>query len=251
MTPYAFPLILSAFLVFCRVGGCLMLMPGFASSRVPVRIRLLIVLAISLTMSPLLVPQLYLLVSAEEPARLVQLVFSETAKGMLIGLVGRLFLAAIELAGTSMASMAGFSALPGVPIEGNEPIPALASLMVISATLFILVLDLHWMVLFMIADSYNALPVGDVFEARPSLVILADKLFETTLLAGRLAAPFIIYSILINLAMGLTNKLTPQIPVFFVSLPFILAGGLFLWWFTVHDVLRTFGAAMARWLGGY
>ena len=251
MTAIVFPILLSVFLVFCRVGGCLMIMPGFASSRVPMRVRLLLVVAISMAMSPLLVPQLRELVSADQPAKLVQLIFSETAKGLLIGFVGRLFLAAIELVGSAMASMAGFSALPGIPIEGNEPIPALASLMVVSATLLILVMDLHWMVLFMIADSYKTLPAGGVFEAQPSLVVLSDKLYETTLLAGRLAAPFIIYSILINLAMGLTNKLTPQIPIFFVSLPFILAGGLFLWWFTVHDVLREFGAAMGRWLGGY
>lgn len=228
-----------------------MVMPGFASSRIPMRVRLLVVISISLAMSPLLAPQLQGLVTTDQPAGLVQLIFSETAKGLLIGFVGRLFLAAIEFAGSAMAAMAGFSALPGVPIEGNEPIPALASLMVVSATLFILVLDLHWMVLFTIVDSYKTLPVSGMFEAQPSLVVLADKLYETTLLAGRLTAPFIIYSVLINLAMGLTNKLTPQIPVFFVSLPFVLAGGLFLWWFTVPDTLRVFGAAMGHWLGGF
>ena len=215
------------------------------------RIRLLVVIAITLAMSPLLAPPLNELVVVSEPASVLQIIVAETLKGMLIGFIGRLFMAAVEFAGSIMASMSGFSALPGVPIEGNEALPAMASLMVVSATLLILVTDLHWMVLFTIADSYTVLPAGSVFEAQASLVAVSDKLLETTLLAGRLAAPFIIYSILVNFAMGLTAKLTPQIPIFFVSLPFILAGGLLIWLFTAGDVLSEFTAGMAGWLGGF
>ena len=39
--------ILLVFLAFCRIGGCLMLMPGFASSRVPVNVRLFIAIAVT------------------------------------------------------------------------------------------------------------------------------------------------------------------------------------------------------------
>ena len=42
----------------------------------------------------------------------------------------------------------------------------------------------------------------------------------------RLGSPFIAYAILVNLAIGFVNKLTPQIPVYFISLPFVIAGGL-------------------------
>ncbi|MGI9465233.1 MAG: flagellar biosynthetic protein FliR [Aestuariivirgaceae bacterium] len=243
--------VLSAFLVFCRIGGCLMLMPGFASTRVPMRVRLLLVVAISLAMSPLLMPALEGLASVDAPAQLFRAISSESFKGILIGFIGRLFLAAVEFAGNAIASLIGFGALPGTPIEGTEPVPALGALIVLSATLFMFVLDLHLMVLMTIVDSYRALPPEGMFEAQPSLVALTNKLSETTLLAGRLAAPFIIYSILINLAMGLTNKLTPQIPVFFVSLPFIIAGGLFVFWFTIHDLLRVFAHALSSWLGTF
>jgi flagellar biosynthetic protein FliR len=42
-------------LIFCRIGGCLMLMPGFSSPRIPVRARLFVALSLSLALSPLLV----------------------------------------------------------------------------------------------------------------------------------------------------------------------------------------------------
>src|SRR5690606_31883263 len=48
--------VLSTFLLFCRIGGCLMLMPGFASPRVPAQIRLFIAIAVTLALAPLLLP---------------------------------------------------------------------------------------------------------------------------------------------------------------------------------------------------
>jgi flagellar biosynthesis protein FliR len=50
--------VLLAFLAFCRIGGCLMLMPGFSSSRVPVHVRLFIAVALTLALAPLLLPVL-------------------------------------------------------------------------------------------------------------------------------------------------------------------------------------------------
>ena len=33
------------FLAFCRIGGCLMLMPGFSNPRIPVQVRLFMAFA--------------------------------------------------------------------------------------------------------------------------------------------------------------------------------------------------------------
>ena len=45
---------LLVFLLFCRIGGCLMLMPGFSSARVPPQVRLFIALAVTLALAPML-----------------------------------------------------------------------------------------------------------------------------------------------------------------------------------------------------
>ena len=50
--------VLLVFLLFCRIGGCLMLMPGFSSARVPVQVRLFIAVAVTLALTPLLLPAL-------------------------------------------------------------------------------------------------------------------------------------------------------------------------------------------------
>jgi flagellar biosynthetic protein FliR len=45
---------------------------------------------------------------------------------------------------------------------------------------------------------------------------------------------------IINFLFGIMNKLAPQIPVYFVSFPFVLAGGLLLFYFTFTEILRLF-----------
>ncbi|WP_425530453.1 flagellar biosynthetic protein FliR [Stenotrophomonas maltophilia] len=43
------------------------------------------------------------------------------------------------------------------------------------------------------------------------------------------------------MAIGFVNKLTPQIPIYFISLPFVIAGGLILFYFAVPTLLSLFG----------
>jgi flagellar biosynthesis protein FliR len=46
--------VLTVFVLFCRIGAVLMLMPGFSSSRIPVRVRLFMSFSLTLALTPLL-----------------------------------------------------------------------------------------------------------------------------------------------------------------------------------------------------
>ena len=51
-------LALGVFVLFCRIGGCLMLAPGFSNTQIPVQVRLFIALAATLALAPLLLGRL-------------------------------------------------------------------------------------------------------------------------------------------------------------------------------------------------
>ncbi|MBX4377834.1 flagellar biosynthetic protein FliR, partial [Mycobacterium tuberculosis] len=67
----------------------------------------------------------------------------------------------------------------------------------------------------------------------------------------RIAAPFIVFAIVVNIAVGLINKLTPTIPVYFISMPFVLAGGLMLLYFSMPDLLRFFTSEAGTYLRNF
>jgi flagellar biosynthetic protein FliR len=83
--------------------------------------------------------------------------------------------------------------------------------------------------------------MGRFFDAQGALIDIADTVSQSFYLTLRLASPFIAYAILANLAIGFVNKLAPQIPVYFVSLPFIIAGALTLLYFGIGILLSLFG----------
>jgi flagellar biosynthesis protein FliR len=58
----------------------------------------------------------------------------------------------------------------------------------------------------------------------------------------------VIYALVVNLALGLVNRLTPQVQIFFVATPFVAAGGLFLLCFTIKPAIEVFLIGFATWL---
>ncbi len=213
------------------------------------RVRLQIVILLTLALSPLVVPVvLEHAPNIQRPGSMALLIVTELLKGALLGLAARLLLAAVEFSGTTIANLIGLGGLPGAPIEGAEPVPALTSLLVMTATLLIFVSDLHWHVLSALVNSYKLFPPDGWFEAQPSIAAISEQMSAMALLSAKLAGPFFVYAIVINLAMGIMNKMTPQLPIFFVSMPFVIAGGMLLLVFLVDDLLAVFLMVFGGWV---
>lgn len=248
MTAIGSDTVLLVFLAFCRIGGCLMLMPGFSSSRVPVHVRLFIAVAVTLALAPLLVPVLRAALPNMPADTMLVLLVSETVIGILIGVMGRLFFLALQFMATAAAMYIGLGTMPGAPIEDSEPLPAFATLITLSATLLFFLTEQHWEVLRALMASYAALPVTEPLAIELGLAKLSDAASAAFLLALQISAPFIVYTLIVNLMVGIANKLTPQIPVYFISIPLVLAGGFFLLYFTIGEALRLFMMGFMGWL---
>jgi flagellar biosynthesis protein FliR len=240
--------ILATFLMFCRIGACLMLMPGFSSPRVPTRVRLFLVVSITLALAPLLITNVQAAIPGDSPVAVLGLIASESMVGAIIGLMGRMFFLALQFAGTSIAMLIGLSAMPDTRIEEDEAAPAVTALITMTAAVLLFITDLHWEVLRVLVESYVAVPVASELANNFGLVKVVDALTDAFFLALRIAAPFMVYSLMINLMFGILGKLTPQIPVYFISIPFVLAGGGIILYFTSAEFLHMFITGFAEWL---
>jgi flagellar biosynthesis protein FliR len=240
--------VLSVFVLFCRIGSCLMLMPGFSSDRVPVNVRLFLALAVTLGLTPLLSDDVQSSFVNASPIELMKLILSEVLTGILIGFLGRIFFAALETLATAIAMGIGLSSALGAPIDEMEPLPAISTLITLTATVLLFLMDLHWEILRGLVASYRALPVSEGFGTQFGLVQIADCLSKAFFLSLRVSSPFIAFSVIVNLSVGLANKLTPQIPIYFISTPFVVAGGLFLFYFSCKQFLELFMAGFQAWL---
>lgn len=211
-------------LVFMRIGGAMMLLPGFGEAYVPPRYRLLLAVIISLLMTPVLAPLLPSLPSM--PSDLFVVVGSEMFIGLFIGTITRILITTLENAGMVVSLQLGLSAAvvfnPLAAQQGSVP-GALFSMLGI---LLIFLTDTHHLLLHGLVDSYTVVAPGTL----PPLGDLSDTVARVTMgsfrLAMEMSAPFIVLGTLFHVGLGLVARLVPQFQILFVAQPLQIVGGL-------------------------
>jgi flagellar biosynthetic protein FliR len=217
-----------------------MLMPGFGSARIPPQVRLFLAVSVTLALAPLLIPVVEGDLSKVTPPAIAQLIVSETLIGAVIGIMARLFFLALQFMGTAATMLVGYSGMADPPIEENEPAPAIATILTLTATVLLFSTGLHVEVMRALVASYSVLTVVDMFNPQFALSKVTDAASESFILIAQLLSPFLAYSLILNFLFGIMNKMTPLIPVYFISAPFIMAGGLLLLYFTFSEALTLF-----------
>ena len=231
--------VLALFAAFCRIGGCFMVLPGLSSARVPTQMRLMIALAVSMAILPLMWEQLYAATRVNSGSYIV-LIGGEIFVGVTLGFIARYITLGLQFAGAAISSMIGFNAAPSAGIIERDPQSDITSIISFTAIVLLFTADFHHMIIETLVNSYKFMPIGEGFKTRMALVSITDTLTATFMLMLRLASPFIVYGLIFNLAIGMVNKLAPQIPIYFISIPFILAGGLILLFFGITEFLSLF-----------
>ena len=92
-------------LVFTRLGAALMMLPGFGELSVSTRVRLVFALALTVVILPLVIDHLPPL--PEQPVMLVVLLAGQIFIGLAIGMMARIRVAALQVAGTVIAYHSG------------------------------------------------------------------------------------------------------------------------------------------------
>lgn len=232
--------IIALFLAICRIGACFMTMPGFSSSRISPQIRMLLCVAVSMALLPVLWDTIYPKVSSASQGTVVGLIFTEVVIGSMYGLIARFYTLGFQFTGALIGASIGLSAPGGADVIEDVQENQISNFITFGGLLVLFIFDFHHIVLKALVDSYTATPVGALISGQKMLITLTDTLRASFSIMLRLASPFVIYGLMFNVAVGLINKLAPQIPVFFISTPFVLAGGLFMLYLSVAALIRQF-----------
>jgi len=231
-------------LVFVRVGTAMMVMPGIGDSFVPEKVRLLFALAFSAILTPILAPLL-----PEFNVAGVQffgLLIGEFIIGAFIGVISRIFMAALDTAGMlistqmSLANSQIFN--PTFATQGS----IMGSFMSITGALLLFVTGLHHVLLAALVDSYQTFPPGQMSASFSGDMASAvsNAISKSFLIGFQMSMPFIVSTTMIYVAMGILARLMPQLQVFMLSIPLQITLGLITF-------MLAGGAAMLFWLGHY
>jgi len=215
MAAYLWPLV--------RIGACLMVAPVFGASTVPPRFRLVLAIAITLIVAPLL-PAL----PDVSPFSLqgVIVTVQQMIIGVAIGFVLQLVFDALAMGGQLLANTMGLSFAFNVdPLRGAGS-PVLGQFYTLIATLTFLALNGHIAVVQLMVEGFRTLPVGVQgfgADAYWQIAGFGMQLFRGALMV---ALPGVTAMLIVNLAFGVVSRAAPSLNLFAVGFPVTLIFGL-------------------------
>lgn len=230
------------FIVFLRIGAAMALLPAFGERSVPVRVRLGLTLAFTVIVAPIVTPVI-------EP-RLddfsAYFLFTETIAGLSVGAVVRFMVMALQIAGSIAAQSTSLSQLFGGAV--SDPQPAIGHVMVVAGLALAVFTGLHIRLAELFVLSYEIFVPGQLPNSNQWVEWGVARVAHAASLAFALAAPFVVASLIYNVAMGVINKAMPQLMVAFVGAPAITAGGLLLLMLTAPYLLMVWVNALNAFL---
>jgi flagellar biosynthetic protein FliR len=225
-------------LVFSRLSVVFVLFPGISAGYVPVRIRLVAALMVTLVAMPLVRDKLPPQPSGA--ADLVWLVVEEFLIGGFLGALVQTVMSALQLAGEVISTASGLTnALVDDPVT-QEQSAIVIGLLDLVAVVMIFITGAHHLLLMAAVDSYNLLKAGGPLFSGDMLSMTSSLITESFAMGVRLAAPFLVFQIVFQVTSGILARLSPQLNVFFVAMPAQIALGLAILMITLPTMMLVF-----------
>lgn len=223
-------------LISARMIGLFSWMPGFSDLHIPFRMRMMVALGISIAFSTTLKVPSY----PHQSASMLILFLSEYITGAFLGLVLKVFVSALEIAGTIMSQSIGLSNALVPNLVNQEQSAILTSFFTLAGVTFIFLFDLHHLILWGVYNSYDFIAIGTFNIFQDKAFSMTHTVNEAFIYAVKFSMPFFIFGNIIYIGLGILNKLIPQIQVFFLSLPIQILVGLIILMLSVSFILTSF-----------
>lgn len=227
-------------LVLGRMAGMFGALPVFGGKRVPLQVRVVSVMALSLLCFPFLdlkTPHI-----PDDTISLALLALREVMIGVTLSFITQIIFSAVEFSGQIIGIQMGFSMAAIMdPTHGTQT-QIMSIMQSLLATLLFLCLGIHHLFIRAIVESFNIIPLG-IWHLNGEIInFLTRATSDIFILGVRLAAPVMVALLLISVTLGIMARSFPQMNIFMISFPlnigigFIILGATLPMFFHVLEV---------------
>ena len=238
LLPHLTPALLAFMLTFARVGAMIMLLPVLGDAGVPSRVRLALALAISWALAPVMAK--YYPTVTPPTMELALMIARETTAGIVIGAMARLIMSALEVAGTVIATQTGLAFAQTFDPTQNQQSALIGTFLSLLGVVLVFETGMHHLIIGAISGSYTLLPPAGALPVGDMAKLVIDIVAGAFALGLQLAAPFVVFGLLIYVALGVVSRLMPQLQVFFIAMPLNIMVGLVLLMLFVGTMMTMF-----------
>jgi len=230
-------IIASAYWPFVRISAMLMIAPVYAASSFPVRIRIVLAVLVTAALYPVIEP-----VKGVDPISLqgILILGQQVIIGAAMGFFLQMAFQLLVIAGEAIAMAMGLGFARMMDPQNGVQVPVVAQYFIIIATLLFLSMNGHLLLLQMVIQSFEILPVSSVGMSRDGIwqvVAWGSQMFVGAVLV---AIPAVTALLMSNLAMGVITRAAPQLNIFAVGFPLMLLLGFILLMLSLPSMLPQF-----------
>ena len=213
-------------LIFLRLAGVTMLMPGMGDTGVPSQVRLGFTLLFALMLTPVIGPTL----PALPPGLgdMIGQVIHEILIGLILGSLMRLLIFTLQTAGEIISLQTGLSFAQTANPTQAQPSSSVASFLAMLGLVLVYVTNTHHLFIRAFVDSYQVFSPVKKIMLSDAGALLVRTLSQSFVLAMQMSAPLIVFALIFNVAVGFVGRVMPNFPVFFAATPLSLLLGLSL-----------------------
>jgi flagellar biosynthetic protein FliR len=234
-----------------RILALLAAVPLFANAALPLRLRLVFGLALTLAIAPLLPPP----PPGIEPASGAGLLIlaQQILIGVAMGMVMRVMVGAIALAGELISTQMGLGFATMYDPMSTSQTAVTSEFISLLATLIFLSMDGHLLLIGTLVQSFQAMPIMSPPASAGFFLNVVEwgrNVFAYGLL---LSLPVVVTLIIVNVALSVLSRAAPQLNLMAVGFPITLSVGLILLGVTLPHLIgplqRIFTDALGMMLG--
>lgn len=240
---------------FVRIMGLLATDPFFGSRAISAQVKIGFGVMLSVVLQPLIPTP-----PAVDPASALGLLVLayQFLIGVAMGLSMRIVFTAVEMAGHFSGLQMGLGFAMFFDPQHGTQVPVVAQLTSLFTVLVFLAMDAHLLIIHTLADSFRLLPVDHVPVAAIGFRTLVEWGGQIFSLGLRLAMPVVASLLIVNLAIGVMTRASPQFNIFAVGFPITVGIGLLVMYVSLPQyvplLLDAFNAnalTVRRMLGGF
>lgn len=209
MSAAVLPLLIPFLLILTRISSTLLLLPSFSLLTGSIRIKLLLAALGAFLITPLHIRLDLLEVSS---SKLFFMFESEVLLGFACGLVGRLLISGLQMAGQLVGQVSGIS-LTEFTIADETTSTVHGRLLLLIGLSSFLILGGHRQVAQALLDSFQTISPGATLPLDSLISLLKDVSGLAFQLAVQIAAPILLAMLIALIAVGMLNRTLPQLNI--------------------------------------
>lgn len=215
-----------------RIMGFFLAAPVLGANFIPMRVRLVLSVAVSLMIAPSLsdIPAVPAL-SVQAFVIVVQQILIGVALGFFLQMLFQVFI----LLGQLIAMQMGLGFASMVDPTNGINVAIVSTFYLMFVTMLFVLMDGHLVMIEVIADSFVQIPVSDQAlnpDIYMRLISTISWVFSSALL---LSLPALTALLITNFAFGIMTRAAPQMNIFALGFPIALMFGLFIIWLTMAN----------------